>query len=304
MAEEEKKDTPKDFGKVIDALHSKQKLPSLRTYQGDMAEFIKERNESVISIAVKEKEKERKTEENISLAPKPAVKKEGLKINLTMLLLSILLLAGGTVAFLYIYQFIKKGPTTEVVLETKIIPYNNLITLSDVTNKSLGPELAKLPAGNGISVLKISDANGLALQKSRDFLNFLGVSLPPTLERTLKDEYAVGAFSQDNQTSLFLVISVNDFGQAFSGMLDWEGNMAKDLSFFNVVASTTVPMRPESLSWQDIIVKNKDTRGLVNSKNQAKIAYTFLDKNTVLITNNLSAIGDISSLYASRSVAR
>ena len=47
MDPEEKKDSPNDFGRVIDALHSKQKLPSLRTYQGDMAEFIKSKDESV-----------------------------------------------------------------------------------------------------------------------------------------------------------------------------------------------------------------------------------------------------------------
>jgi hypothetical protein len=53
-----------------------------------------------------------------------------------------------------------------------------------------------------------------------------------------------------------------------------------------------------------MIIKNKDTRGFVNEKGKSKIAYTFLDKNTILITNNISVIGDISSIYASRSVAR
>jgi len=51
---------PKEFGQVIDTLHSKQKIPSLRTYQGDMAEFIKEKNESVFSIAAKEKKRKEK----------------------------------------------------------------------------------------------------------------------------------------------------------------------------------------------------------------------------------------------------
>ena len=49
--------TSSKFGRVIKALHNKAKLPSLRTYQGDMAKFIKEKNESVISIAIKEKVK-------------------------------------------------------------------------------------------------------------------------------------------------------------------------------------------------------------------------------------------------------
>ena len=47
-----------DFGRVIDALHTKSKLSSLHTYQGDVAEYVKDKQESVISIAVKEKERQ------------------------------------------------------------------------------------------------------------------------------------------------------------------------------------------------------------------------------------------------------
>jgi hypothetical protein len=184
------------------------------------------------------------------------------------------------------------------VVEEKIIPYNNLITLANVTGQNLGAELGKLPPSNGINVIKISDMGGLSIQKAKDFFSFLGVSLPATLDRAIKDDYAVGVISQNNGNSLFLIITVDDFGGAFAGMLDWEGNMEKDLSFLNPATSTEV------FAWKDIIVKNKDTRGLANDKNIAKIAYTFLDKNTILITNNISVIGDISSAYASRSVAR
>lgn len=346
---------PKDFGNVIDALHNKGKLSSLRSYQGDMAEFIKEKNESTISIALKEKErkedrqeKEEKKEEKegISLkipAEKPRVNKEGFKLNLTVAVLSLLLITGGVVASLYIFKFIKGEPQSEVVIKTEIIPYNNSVTLANMTKSNLGSEIAGLPSSNGITILKISDTAGLSLQKTKNFLNFLGLALPGELERTLKDEYVTGVIYQDNQTATFLILSVNDFGQAFSGMLDWESNMPVDLSFMtetnvdeipdvstntpanmsgatssstatptNSSASTTIvasapvkiPAKQGPFIWKDMIIKNKDTRGLINSKNQAQIAYTFLDKNTVLITNNLWAIGEISSAYASRSVAR
>jgi hypothetical protein len=325
MEEEEKKekDNSDKFGKVIDILHNKQKLPSLRTYQGDMAEFIKEKNESVVSIAVKEKEKKEEKEEeekkeNFSQTAKPVLNKEGFQISFTILLSSLLLITGGVVASLYIFEFVNKEPSGGAVIEEEIIPYNNSVTLANITNQNLGPELNKLSLSNGINVVKISDISGQPLQKARDFFGFLKISLPFGLERTLKDKYAVGIISQNEKISPFLIITVDDFGGAFSAMLDWEGNMAKDLSFLNAeanivaVASTTasttvsvkIPMKQDFFSWKDIIVKNKDTRGLVNQKNQSKIAYTFLDKNTILITNNLSAIGDISSAHASRSVAR
>lgn len=316
--EEKKKIDPNEFGKVIDALHNKQKLSSLRTYQGDMADFIKEKNESVVSIAVKEKErKEEKMEEEGKLEPVSKPHKERFQVNLTILALSILLIGGGLVASLYVFNFIKKEPVNLTVIENNIIPYNNLITLANVTDKSLGPELGKLSFGSGVSVIKISDASGLPVSKVKDFFSFMKISPPGALLRTLKNEYAIGAVSQDKKLSFFLVLGVDNFGNAFSAMLDWEENMEKDLSFLNtedssapanLTASTTlsvrIPMKPEVWSWKDIIIKNKDVRGLVNTNGQAKIAYTFLDKNTILIINNLSAIGEISSVYSSRGVAR
>ncbi len=182
MEPEEKieiEDDSKEFGKVIDALHSKQKLSSLRTYQGDMAEFIKEKNESVISIAVKEKKGKEEAEEKEKLeqpTKKPTSNKDGFQINLTILLLSILLLGGGILASLYIFDFTQKEPLAEVALKTEIIPYNNLITLTNITNKSIGTEFSKLPPSNGITVVKITDSKGASVPKANDLFNFLEFS--------------------------------------------------------------------------------------------------------------------------------
>lgn len=321
----EKKDGSKDFGKVIDILHNKAKLSSLRTYQGDVAEFIKEKNESVISVVVKEKTREnKKEEEREKTEPKLKLSHGNFQINFTRFILSIVLITGGVTAFFYIFEYVNRAPTVKVPLDTEIIPYNNIVTLVNVTNKNLGLELAKLVTPNGVILIKISDSDGHLLINSQNFFNFLDISGTITIRRTLKDDFAVGVIATDNQKSNFLIIGVNDFGQAFSSMLDWEGNMAKDLVFLNTetnaaTSSTTaltasatpsmssrqtIPLKPDIFVWKDLIIKNKDTRGLVNQKNQAKIAYTFLDKNTILITNNLSAIGDIASIYASRFVAR
>ncbi len=325
----------KEFGKVIDVLHSKRKLSSLRSYQGDMAEFIRDKNQSTISITLKEKERkeERKKEEELVQAPKKAkALGGGFKTNLTSLTLSLVLLAGGIVAVLYIIQFVGDDSPANVVTATKIIPYNNEVILANQNSKNIGEEFAKLRVENGTNIVKISDSNGEVLQDAGNFLEFLDITLPGTLARTLGDEYVVGVISQNGEKSNFLVIKINDFGRAFSGMLEWEKTMEEDLAFFNVeiapvaptdtmISTTTsaiatststttkvVSLQPPTVkdifNWKDLIIKNKDTRGLVNQKNQAKIAYTFLDKNTILITDSLGAIGDMSGAFASRSVAR
>lgn len=307
-----------DFGKVIDELHSKQKLSSLRTYQGDMAQFIKDKNESVISIAVKEKEKKEKIEEKkvqtgeIKLSTQP--KKSRFKQNMIMVMLSLILLAGGFMGFLYIIELIRSGPAPEAYLEESVIPYNQSVNIVLASGENLKSELSKTNLGSGITLVKISGMDGLPIEKARDFFGFLQVSLPFNLSRVLKDDYALAAISQDGEAYPFIVIKVGDFGGAFAGMLDWEDKIKDDLSFLgtipsldmtSLVASSSVPVAKEGpFAWKDIIVKNKDTRGLVDNKGKSKIAYTFLDKNTLLIVTDIYSIGEISSIYASRSVAR
>lgn len=313
MDPENKEDSSKDFGKVIDVLHNKQKLSSLRTYQGDMAEFIKSKDESVISIAVKEKErKEKKEEQAEKLEPLSKPKKingQGLQINFTIILLSLLLIGGGVLASFFIFGLINKEFQSEVVLKEEIIPYNNLITLANVVDVNFASELGKLAPSNGINIIKISDINGAPVEKAKDFFNFLNISPPSALLRTLKDQYVIGIISQDEKHSAFVVITINDFGGAFSAMLEWEENMLKDLAFLNAdintaTASTTIPMKSEVFNWKDIIIKNKDARALANEKGKSQVVYTFLDKNTILITSDLEALGEISSAYASRSFTR
>ena len=301
MDPEEKEDS-NEFGKVIDALHNKQKLPSLRTYQGDMAEFIKSKNESVISISVKEKErKEEKREEEIKeekLGIRPKQGTKNFQFNFNLIVLSLVLIFAGAFGLYYVFGTLKKPvEKQEVVLKEQIIPYNSSVVLNDATSSNLGAEIGKLSFSNGINIIKIS-AGGVPIEKAKDFFSFLEVSLPAALERTLKDDYTIGMISQDKEHSPFVIITVNDYGSAFSAMLDWEGNMEKDLSFLNTATSTEV------FAWKDIIIKNKDTRGLVNQNDESRITYTFLDKNTILIVGDISVIGEISSAYASRSVAR
>lgn len=365
---EEKKDNPKDFGKVIDVLHSKQKLPSLRSYQGDMAEYIKERDESVISIALKEKEKKdkekRKVEETEKIeekkqdgkkeedkvkeeekkavdqrladlpTPKPKTR-SNFQLNLTITFLSLILIAGGAVAFLYVFNFLNREPAKQIVSEEEIIPYNSIVNLANVSSSNLGVEIANLKLSSGTNIIKISKSDGSLVKTSEEFFEFIKVSLPGNLERTVNNIYTVGAISKNDQNFPFLVISVDNFGNAFSGMLEWESTMPKDLSFLIIPETNAAEAKPitstattssatsttatssksatvktqtkpvvETYAWKDLIIKNKDTRAFVNEKGKSKMAYTFLDKNTILIVSDTSIIGDLSAAYVSRSFAR
>lgn len=302
---------PSDFGHVVETLHNKSKLPALRSYQGDVSQFIKDKNESVISVAVKEKERQAEREEKGEAPrPKPKVAGNGFKINVTMVALSLFLIAGGATALFYIFEFVtNQKPTSEITIDAEVIPFNNIITLANITKDNLAAELTKTSTVNGVNIVKISDTSGNLVAKAKDFFNFMKIANDLALRRGLKDDFAIGVFNQNDRKDFFLVIKVSDFGTAFSNLLDWEERMIDDLTFLDQItattqtASTTANAR-DTFVWKDLIIKNKDTRALTNNRGAIKIAYTFLDKNTVLITNSTVAIADMSSAYISRSVAR
>lgn len=303
MDEENKKENENEFGKVIDALHQKSKLSSLRTYHGDMAEFIKEKNESTISINLKEKErKEERAKENNLIPVEKKKTDSGFKMNFVTLVSSLVLLGlGGTAAF---YAFNSWQNTTPVVLPiaNQIVPFSNLAIIFNANAQNFGSKVNEADLVSGVNVFSVSMDENTNVEKISDLLNLLEISVPKNLLRTLKNQYVVGAVLNENQKYPFLVITVGDFGQAFSAMLEWEPNMEKDLGFLN--ASDLTSKKGENFVWKDLIVKNKDTRSLANERNQAKLAYTFLDKNTILITNDLFALNLITNAYVSKQVAR
>lgn len=305
----EKKDL-QDFGKVIDELHSKQKLPSLRTYQGDMAEFIKEKNESVISVTVKEKEREEKREKIEPSEPRKPRGQNSLQVNFTVIFLSLCLVAAGSLAFWYVWNFMQKPPSAPPSINVAIVPYNHKITLANASKATVSIELARLSVDNGVNIIELSDESGEPITKAKEFFNLIGVPTEDSLWRTLRDQFVLGAIAEEKEYAKFLIITVNDFGAAFAGMLEWEQTLEKDLSFIKPAlgaeeaTNTSTPALTDTFSWKDLIVKNKDTRALADNKNKIKIAYTFLDKNTILIVGDLATISDLASAYASRSVVR
>lgn len=289
---------------VVDKLHNTNTLPSLRTYQGDVAEFIKDKNESVTSIAVKEKEKRREKEREQSVAA--SKKGDGFKINFMALVLSLLLIIAGSLTVFFVMRFLQnKEPV--VTLKQEIIPYNSELSIANVTKDSIATELSNIPKSGGVTAIKLSDTNGKSINTTNILFSFLGVTPPGTINRSLKPEFFFGALSQEESTDYFIIMGVDDFGVAFAGMLDWESNLEKDLSFITnkqpEVMTDLDDVDTSVALWKDVIIRNKDTRALM-SANRAIVAYTFLDKNTILITNSLDSIGEISSIFAAKSVVR
>lgn len=287
--------TEQDSGgaKLVETLHNKQKLPSLRTYQGDVASAVKDKDESLTSIFFKERKKREET--------KPVKSEVG--FNLTRGLLAVVLLAGSFFAVFSIYSFVKRENVPVVISERKdFLPVSGFFSLQNVSDKNIKDGIDQITLGKGISSLDIFDEKQNKIDRALDFMNLIKVNAPDYLLRNLGDKYMLGVLNDEHKTK-FLILETKDFGVAFSGMIDWEPLLAQDLGF---LLENSVP---EGGEWQDLISKNKDIRALVSQDGQSEenrylILYTFLSKNIILIANDLSGLENIMQDYLSGLVER
>jgi hypothetical protein len=117
----------------------------------------------------------------------------------------------------------------------------------------------------------------------------LGENAPSTLARSVEDTYMVGVYAGE-ENGAFIVTKPTFYENAFSAMLAWEKNMAEDLSPFFAIPENIgrVPEGeiPTLFLFEDEIVLNRDTRVLKDIRGNIVLLYSFIDRNTLLITDN------------------
>lgn len=129
-------------------------------------------------------------------------------------------------------------------------------------------------------------------------LNILSLQAPGTFTRTITD-MNIGLY---RNVEPFMVLKVNSFDAAFSGMLTWENTMSADLSpFFGSTVSGTYDAKSRTATqilppfFVDTIISNVDTRILTDEARNERIIYSFINRNTILITTNRDALSAISA---------
>lgn len=137
----------------------------------------------------------------------------------------------------------------------------------------------KLPIN---SVLYLNTTAGKSGAKIENLMSLIGPSQPSSLTRAFDVHYMLGVYSYDTN-EVFMIIKIKDFASAYSGMLKWEKDMPKDLTRVFGLApeliATTSPFLDEA-------IKNKDLRILKDFAGKTQLLYSFIDKETLVITKN------------------
>ncbi len=135
----------------------------------------------------------------------------------------------------------------------------------------------------------LPDGAGERPATSEEILGLLSVNLPGKTLRALEDTIMFGSVKTD-ENEPFIVLRSYNFDTLFAGLLDWEKTMQAD---FTPLFGAPVP----SPRFTDAVRDNKSIRILYDDSGAEVLLYSFIDKNTVVITTSGEALARLITQF-------
>lgn len=292
----------------------------LETFQRDIESVVQHDNVSVLSIATAEANRRSATGEE-----EPATKKEktrSLLQNIAMIGGGLIFLVGASGALAYLVTRPTSVPVASTA--TALTPFISVDAVKEITITSDEPRakvMASLDAARQATSLSLGLMSQLLVTESsttpngstavplaaQDFFTLLAPNIPGALARSLKPDYLLGVHVY-NGNEAFVIVNVYAYEEAYSGMLAWEPFMPRDLApLFTYSPSPRIPEQGISTSsantksqflqtgFVDKIVENHDARVLQNEYGDVYLLWTFLDRNTLVVTTNDATLREVIS---------
>jgi hypothetical protein len=295
---------------------------SIRTYERDAAEALRQKNSSIGSVFLAEQKK--KIESNELVIENPNTH-SGLYFLLGVILI---FLAGGASYAAYLYINRDTAPALQqknyssavisdklIMVQTEDVPRNEIIK-EIVTSK----EEIREKSGTFTSFIFVRGESELQEELGIEkFLERVGWRIPGRLARSLDNVYALGLYSEEDKNESYLVFTINSYEQAFAGMLEWEKVLIDDLSPIfdpkkevvvetsNQPLSTTTAEKKMSTStatstppvlvdqpliYVDSVIRNKDVRILKRGE-EVILIYAFPDRRTLVIVDDETTLKEV-----------
>jgi hypothetical protein len=292
----------------------------VRTMKSDMAEAIKNQNETIVSIAIAEEKK--KSEARIELSTtntstetsSPAPRPHGRIVVVATILLII-------VAFGLAYIFAlprldgiqlpnisipsfraprdASAPTTTndppAPLAPSLIPaqsekhFNVTTQTREQIVAEIKMEINRETASGSIKNVFFEESGtseSTAISINR-LLDFMKISAPGILERSLEKSFMTGFWGEEDMRSTpFVILKASDYDNGLAGMLEWEETLSRSFyTLFGMNPSVKIP----TIKFSDIIVLGRDARFLDIPQGNT-IAYSFANQNTIVIARSRTAL--------------
>ena len=316
-------------------------IKNLRTFQGDMAEAIQNQNASVLTIALAEKKKKDKIPK-VKKPIDPELKKNIFYIAVSILLIA--LGAGSIYSFYVIQKknagpIIEvrsralMGWSKKLSLETEGLRRTSFIERVNTLR-----ETATLSNGEVLYIsIEEGGANAGEEMSTGELFALLETGAPSALLRSFGNEFMFGFYRNADVNHPFLLVKLDSFDLAFANMFSWEKIMNDDIgSLFTrrviqiretlppettaTSSATTTPASgtstavsqtrivnfdtPNPDGFEDVVVRNKDARILKNTRGDAILLYSFVNRDLLLITSSESSLRDLVNKLISEQLIR
>lgn len=276
----------------------------IRTFRDDIARVLQKKKTTLVDAVVAEENRSNREKE--VEPPKEAPRSF---VSYLVVFFSGLLITGGVSAYAIYYFF---GPTDITRIDVAEVP--SIIFVEEQKEFEIFDDESKRDIFRRIGVEKDSALLRLGsieqlyftrsiydesiastkkmLVSSAEFIARSEFRIDSSFTRNLMPEMTFGYHSFDG-TQPFIVFKTEFYEDAFAAMLDWEARMNEDLSplFGDIVMETylvgsSTRTRPASLTFEDVLVKNKEVRVLYDSTGKELLLYGFPDSETIVITTN------------------
>ena len=287
----------------------------VRTYEDDVANTITREKSSILTMAMAEGT--RRGDNSISNLPASQTGK-----NVLLVILSIVFVVAGVGGGYYLYRQSSRANSLILKQPTKI---SGLIN-ADIQKTLKLPSLEKdkligflsdnfknSEVGEGkVTEFILNQEIGSTTKRvtGSQFVNSIKFEITDTLKRSITDKWMIGMYSSGGQTELgpqnlpFIILETDFFQNAFSGMLKWENTMPDEFADIFNYREKVASMNEEIPTifyasrgirgiYKDRVIMNRDIREFVSTNGELLLLYTFIDKNTILITTSEAVIPEI-----------
>ena len=275
---------------------SSQAKPIVRTYQSDLAQALKEKKGSIVSIAAAEEKRRQK--HDIVFEPDAEAARKKKWFLFSAIALAIVGIIGLGFLFFGKQKVTPIEKTPFVVPSVIFVNMQKEMSIDEETRDMFVSKIAKEIKAANIRLDFIEhifftkkQADVKTLVSVRDFFALSSEHIQPSLLRSFEGDYVLGIHAFNGNIPFFIV-RLNSFENAFSGMLKWETFMADDiLPIFG--KEEMLKTLTQSEHFEDYLFINQDTRVLRNRSGGIALLYAFPDRNTLVITTSEDTFKEI-----------
>jgi hypothetical protein len=284
------------------------KSAMLHTYKQDVQGLVRKRQVSLVNALALQSDKEGHLTEN---KVEPSSSKLLLLVSITMLVLGGIAIFVAYGAYTIQQESLTESQNEGPIDDTMIfVEHRARLNATDRLPRETSTELTRILTNSQATLGSITQIiiewsvwdDSISAKRTfpisqSQLIQVLGLSLPDQFIRLLggEDEYIVGMHVADRNTP-FILLTTQSHEHAFAAMLDWENVAEVQLGAFFATEGSNSSKR----TVEDIIIQNIDARAVRDEDRTIKLLYAFLDRETVLITNNIHTLTEVARRYSVR----